>query len=82
LPRSPATSRRPSSKIAVELPILQGKADPRGRRHPLAPIPWFYRQIDMSKQNVGLQGRINSTREEQLDSQTGWWPAPLSGGSM
>jgi hypothetical protein len=69
--------------VVVEpVPPTQGKVDPRGRRHPFAPLPWFYRQLDMSRQNVGLQGRINATRDEQLNGQTGWWPAPLSGGSM
>jgi hypothetical protein len=71
-----------ASAVTVEpVPPTAPKADIRGRKHPFAPIEWFYRQPDMSRQNVGLQGRINATKDEQLDNLTGWTPKPLSGGN-
>jgi hypothetical protein len=53
-------------------PIGEPVHDVRGRRHPLAPIPWFYREIDRERQNVGTLGRLNATRDEQWNSITGW----------
>ena len=40
---------------------------PEAVRYPrLQPIPWVYRQIDLQRQNTGLNGRKNALRTEQL----------------
>jgi len=52
------------------------------RRHPLRPIPFFYRELDLQRQNVGAQGRINATRDEQIQAETpSVRPAPFGGWS-
>jgi hypothetical protein len=70
-----------ASAVTIEpVPPTAGPGDVRGRRHPFRPIDFAWRQIDMERQNVGTQGRINALRQEQQDSLIGWSPA-LSGGS-
>ncbi|MDB4965829.1 MAG: hypothetical protein JWN44_1518 [Myxococcales bacterium] len=63
------------------VPPTAGQGDVRGRRHPLRPIDFAWRQMDMDRQNVGTPGRLNALRQEQQESLIGWSPAPLSGGS-
>ncbi len=62
-----AVSGRALAEPPAEPPEPIGKPvqDVRGRPHPLAPIPWFYREIDLQRDNVGAPGRKNSLREEQ-----------------
>jgi hypothetical protein len=60
-------------------PIGQPVHDARGRRHPLAPIPFFYRELDQQRVNTGLNGRKNALRDEQRVAETpSLQPRPLS----
>jgi hypothetical protein len=71
-----------ASAVTIEpVPPTAGARDVRGRRHPLRPIDFAWRQIDMERQNVGTHGRINALRQEQQESLVGWSPAPFSGSS-
>jgi hypothetical protein len=49
------------------LPLVPTTPGPEAvTRYPrLQPIPWFYRQIDLQRQNIGLNGRKNAIRSEQ-----------------
>ena len=70
-----------ASAVTTEpVPPTAGPGDVRGRRHPLRPLDFAWRQMDMDRQNVGTPGRINALRQEQQDQLTGWSP-PLSGAS-
>ncbi len=51
-------------------PIGKPVQDARGRRHPFAPIPFFYRQTDDERVNVGNRGRTNATRSESREAMT------------
>lgn len=51
-------------------PIGKPVNDARGRRHPFAPIPFFYRQTDDERINVGSGGRTNATRSESREAMT------------
>ncbi len=69
---------------AQSLPLVPtAPRAPEAVRYPrLQPIPWFYRGIDMQRQNVGLNGRKNALRTEQMhagpkDVHT-WDDRPLS----
>jgi hypothetical protein len=61
---------------------------PKARAHrpepeALAPIPFFYRQLDRDRINSSdAVGRTNATRGEQVEQLTGWGNAPLGGGAM
>ena len=56
--------------FTVLLPLLPGAPRPEAPpRYPrLQPIPWVYRQIDLQRQNVGLNGRKNALRTEQMQA--------------
>ncbi len=69
---------------AQSLPLLPTAHEPEPlTRYPrLQPIPWVYRQIDLQRQNTGLNGRKNALRSEQMragpkDVHT-WDERPLS----
>jgi hypothetical protein len=67
---------------AQSLPLVPTTPPPEApARYPrLQPIPWFYRGIDMQRQNVALNGRKNAIRDEQLRGETpSLQPRPLSG---
>ena len=62
----------------VPPPKPTGEVRPPPRR-PWEPIPWFYRQIEIDRQNVGANGRKNAIRDEQLQAESpARQPAPLS----
>jgi hypothetical protein len=45
----------------------------------LKPIPFFWQEIDLQRQNEGLAGRKNATRDEQRVAETpSLQPRPLS----
>lgn len=69
---------------AQSLPLVPtAPRAPEAVRYPrLQPIPWFYRQIDLQRQNTGLNGRKNALRSEEMragpkDVHT-WDEKPLS----
>jgi hypothetical protein len=51
-------------------PIGQKTHDVRGRKHPFAPIPFFYRETDDQRVNVGNRGRTNATASESRQAMT------------
>jgi len=53
---------------AQSLPLVPTTPGPEAvTRFPrLQPIPWFYRQIDLQRQNIGLNGRKNAIRTEEI----------------
>ncbi len=53
---------------ARALPLLPGAHEPQRptRYQRLKPIPWLWRQIDLERQNTGLNGRKNAIRSEQM----------------
>ncbi|HEX8953535.1 MAG TPA: hypothetical protein VF945_16880 [Polyangia bacterium] len=57
---------------AQSLPLVPTAPAPEApKRYPrLQPIPWFYRGIDLQRPNVGLNGRKNSIRDEQIRVET------------
>lgn len=51
-------------------PTASGAPEARApRRRPWQPIDWFYRGIDMHRQNVGANGRKNALRDEQKQAE-------------
>ena len=69
---------------AQSLPLVPTTPPPEApARYPrLQQIPWFYRGIDMQRQNAALNGRKNATRDEQLRGELPTLqPRPLSGGT-
>ncbi len=63
---APARAQVPAE--APTLPLVTSAPGPERapRYERLQPIPWFYRQIDLQRQNTGLNGRKNALRSEQL----------------
>ena len=60
-------------------PLAKKTQDVRGRKHPFAPIPFFYYEFDQQRDNVGIPGRKNATRDEQRVAETPMLqPRPLS----
>ena len=53
-------------------PTRSPRAEAVPLRRPWEPIDLFYRQIDIQRQNVGLHGRINATREAVQHAE---WPS-------
>jgi hypothetical protein len=53
---------------AQTLPLVPSAPRPEQptRYRRMLPIPWFYRGIEVQRPNVGLQGRKNATRDEQV----------------
>jgi hypothetical protein len=74
---APAVAREPEPAP----PMVSSEAAPRPpRRAPWRPIEWFYRPVDIERQNVGAWGRMNATADEQRISQTpSLQPPPLTG---
>ena len=69
---------QPPPEPPAPLAYHQGE-DWRGRKHPFAPIPFFYRELDLQRDNVGLPGRKNASRDEQRVAETPMLqPRPLS----
>jgi hypothetical protein len=60
-------------------PLAKKTPDVRGRKHPFAPIPFFYYEFDLQRDNVGAPGRKNASRDEQRVAETPMLqPRPLS----
>jgi hypothetical protein len=58
------------------VPLAKKTQDARGRRHPFAPIPFFYYETDNQRVNVGLRGRVNATGGESWQAMTPSLQAP------
>jgi len=52
------------------VPLAKKTQDVRGRKHPFAPIPFFYRETDDQRVNVGNRGRVNATAGESRQAMT------------
>jgi hypothetical protein len=66
---------------AAALPLVRPPSEPTEplRKHPLAPIPFFWNELEIQRQNEGLAGRKNATRDEQRVAETpSLQPRPLS----
>ena len=51
-------------------PLAKKTQDARGRKHPFAPIPFFYRELDRQRVNVGTVARTNATTQESWEAMT------------
>jgi hypothetical protein len=51
-------------------PLAKKTQDVRGRKHPFAPIPFFYYETDNQRVNVGNRGRTNATASESRQAMT------------
>jgi hypothetical protein len=58
------------------VPLAKKTYDERGRKHPFAPIPFFYRETDNQRVNVGNRGRVNSAGGELRQAMTPSWQEP------
>ena len=66
---------------AAALPLVRSPAEPTEplRKHPLAPIRFFWNELDAQRVNEGILGRKNATRDEQRVAETpSLQPRPLS----
>jgi hypothetical protein len=66
---------------AAALPLVRPPTEPTEpmRKHPLAPIRFFWSELDAQRVNEGILGRKNATRDEQRVAETpSLQPRPLS----